>query len=121
MQCDEAGGLINALIDGELDAVHARDVEAHIAQCPRCAALRDDYCVMHEGLSSGAMKLSASDRPRTAAFQRAARGCRRNCKDTRDCAAGASDESPRCAQGICPRRHGCGARRFGSSRRDNAG
>ncbi|HTK13049.1 MAG TPA: anti-sigma factor [Xanthobacteraceae bacterium] len=66
MQCDEAGGLINALIDGELDAVHARDVEAHIAQCPRCAALRDDYRVMHEGLSSGALKLSASGRLRAA-------------------------------------------------------
>ena len=38
MTCDEAGILVHALIDGELDAGHARDVEAHIAGCPRCAA-----------------------------------------------------------------------------------
>ena len=30
MNCDEAGILLHALIDGELDAGHAREVEAHI-------------------------------------------------------------------------------------------
>ena len=30
--------LARALIDGELDAGHAREVEAHVAICPRCAA-----------------------------------------------------------------------------------
>ena len=38
MTCDEAEILIHALLDGELDAGHAREVEAHIAGCPRCAA-----------------------------------------------------------------------------------
>ncbi|MBS0249287.1 MAG: anti-sigma factor [Proteobacteria bacterium] len=38
MTCDEAEVLIHALIDGELDAGHAREVEAHIAGCDRCAA-----------------------------------------------------------------------------------
>ena len=38
MTCDEAEILLHALIDGELDAGHAREVEAHIAGCPRCAA-----------------------------------------------------------------------------------
>src|ERR1700712_2632870 len=38
MTCDEAGILLHALIDGELDAGHAREVEGHIAGCPRCAA-----------------------------------------------------------------------------------
>lgn len=38
MTCEEAEALIHALIDGELDAGHARDVEAHIAGCRRCAA-----------------------------------------------------------------------------------
>ena len=38
MTCDEAEVLIHALIDGELDAGHARDVEAHVAGCARCAA-----------------------------------------------------------------------------------
>ncbi|MCJ9731852.1 anti-sigma factor, partial [Bradyrhizobium sp. PRIMUS42] len=31
MTCDEARILLHALLDGELDAGHAREVEAHIA------------------------------------------------------------------------------------------
>ena len=38
MTCDDAEILIHALAEGELDAGHAREVEAHIAACPRCAA-----------------------------------------------------------------------------------
>jgi anti-sigma factor RsiW len=38
MTCEEAEILLHALIDGELDAGHAREVEAHVAGCPRCAA-----------------------------------------------------------------------------------
>ena len=38
MNCDEAKILLHALLDGELDAGHAREVEAHIAGCPGCAA-----------------------------------------------------------------------------------
>ena len=38
MTCDEARILLHALLDGELDAGHAREVEAHIAGCPACAA-----------------------------------------------------------------------------------
>ena len=37
MTCDEAEILLHALIDGELDAGHARDVETHVAACPACA------------------------------------------------------------------------------------
>ncbi len=39
MTCDEAEILLQALIDGELDAGHAREVEAHVATCPKCTAL----------------------------------------------------------------------------------
>jgi anti-sigma factor RsiW len=38
MTCDEAEILLHALLDGELDAGHAREVEDHIAGCPACAA-----------------------------------------------------------------------------------
>src|ERR1700761_6865229 len=38
MTCEEAEVLLHALIDGELDAGHAREVEAHVATCARCAA-----------------------------------------------------------------------------------
>ena len=33
MNCAESEVLIHALIDGELDAGHAREVEAHVATC----------------------------------------------------------------------------------------
>lgn len=38
MTCDEAHVLLHALIDGELDAGHARAVEMHVAGCARCSA-----------------------------------------------------------------------------------
>ena len=38
MNCEEAEVLMHALIDGELDAGHAREVEAHIVGCAGCAA-----------------------------------------------------------------------------------
>jgi anti-sigma factor RsiW len=37
MTCNEAEILLHALLDGELDAGNARDVEAHVEDCPRCA------------------------------------------------------------------------------------
>jgi anti-sigma factor RsiW len=43
MTCDEAEVLLNALIDGELDAGHAREVEQHVATCPRCTATLAAY------------------------------------------------------------------------------
>jgi anti-sigma factor RsiW len=38
MNCDEAGILLHALVDGELDAGNARAIESHLANCPACAA-----------------------------------------------------------------------------------
>ena len=38
MTCEETRVLVHALADGELDAGHAREVEAHVAQCAACAA-----------------------------------------------------------------------------------
>lgn len=38
MTCDEARILLHALLDGELDAGHAREVEVHLASCLDCAA-----------------------------------------------------------------------------------
>jgi anti-sigma factor RsiW len=43
MTCDEAEILLHALLDGELDAGNSRAVEAHLASCPRCAALLQNY------------------------------------------------------------------------------
>ena len=50
MTCDEAKILLHALIDGELDAGHAREVEAHIEGCPDCAAELAAYRQMREAI-----------------------------------------------------------------------
>jgi anti-sigma factor RsiW len=38
MKCEDAVVLVHALADGELDAGHAREVEAHAVACTRCAS-----------------------------------------------------------------------------------
>ncbi|MCA1458722.1 anti-sigma factor [Bradyrhizobium sp. BRP22] len=59
MTCEEAEVLLQALIDGELDAGHAREVESHIAGCPRCAALAKDYRAMSEMIADRGARYTA--------------------------------------------------------------
>jgi len=59
MTCEETRLLVHALIDGELDAGHASEVEAHVATCPGCAALLRDYRVMRQALSAPALRYQA--------------------------------------------------------------
>lgn len=59
MNCDEAEILIHALLDGELDAGHAREVEAHIAGCSRCAAQLRAYRQMSIAVSDADLHFAA--------------------------------------------------------------
>ena len=59
MTCDEAEILLHALLDGELDAGHAREVEEHIASCPRCAAELRAFRTMHEAVSEANLRYAA--------------------------------------------------------------
>jgi anti-sigma factor RsiW len=59
MTCDEAEILLHALIDGELDAGHAREVEEHIANCPRCAAQLRTYREMSEAVAGADLRYAA--------------------------------------------------------------
>lgn len=59
MTCDEAEILLHALIDGELDAGHAREVEAHIATCPRCTAELAAISEMHKAIGSADLRYTA--------------------------------------------------------------
>jgi anti-sigma factor RsiW len=59
MTCDEAEILLHALIDGELDAGHAREVEAHIATCPSCAAKLADYRRMNQQVAAADLRYTA--------------------------------------------------------------
>ncbi len=59
MTCDEAEVLLHALIDDELDAGHARDVETHAAQCARCAGRLAAYRDLRQALHGGNLRHSA--------------------------------------------------------------
>jgi anti-sigma factor (TIGR02949 family) len=59
MTCDEAEILLHALIDGELDAGHARDVEAHVATCPTCAEELKAVRAMRAAIAQANLKEAA--------------------------------------------------------------
>jgi anti-sigma factor RsiW len=59
MTCDEAEVLLNALLDGELDAGHAREVEQHVAGCPRCTATLTAYRQMNQAVASADLRYTA--------------------------------------------------------------
>ena len=59
MNCDEAKVLMHALIDGELDAGHARELEIHIAGCPSCAANLREFHELRKMMTPGSLSLKA--------------------------------------------------------------
>lgn len=59
MTCDETEILLHALIDGELDAGHAREVENHIKDCPRCAAELAAYREMGKAVAGADLRFAA--------------------------------------------------------------
>jgi anti-sigma factor RsiW len=59
MNCAECEILLHALIDGELDAGHARDVEAHVADCSACAEKLKAFRAMRDALAAADLKEAA--------------------------------------------------------------
>jgi len=59
MTCDEAEVLLNALIDGELDAGHAREVEQHVATCKRCTTALAAYRQMSGAVAASDLRYAA--------------------------------------------------------------
>jgi anti-sigma factor RsiW len=59
MTCEQTRLLVHALIDGELDAGHAREVETHLASCPACALHLYDYRVMRQALAAPELRHQA--------------------------------------------------------------
>jgi len=43
MQCEDARELVSALIDGEVAGAQKRELSTHIASCPICTGLANDY------------------------------------------------------------------------------
>jgi anti-sigma factor RsiW len=56
MNCAEFEVLLHALIDDELDAGHACEVEAHAAACSACAENLASFRALHQAMSAGALK-----------------------------------------------------------------
>lgn len=59
MNCDEASILMHALIDGELDAGHARELETHIATCAGCAARLREFHELRKMMTPAGLRYSA--------------------------------------------------------------
>ena len=59
MNCDEAEVLLHALFDGELDAGNAREVEAHLAGCPNCAARLREIQSLRKAMTPAALRHAA--------------------------------------------------------------
>jgi anti-sigma factor RsiW len=59
MNCDESSVLLHALLDDELDAGHIRDVELHLAGCPRCAAALRSHREMRHLLAGADLRRRA--------------------------------------------------------------
>jgi anti-sigma factor RsiW len=59
MICDDAEILLHLLLDGEIDAAHARDVRSHAAACPRCGAELRQYRALRAAMSNAELRLTA--------------------------------------------------------------
>ena len=59
MNCDEANVMMHALMDGELDAGHAREVESHVAGCDPCARELREVQELRRSLNPAALRFTA--------------------------------------------------------------
>jgi anti-sigma factor RsiW len=59
MTCAESELLLHALLDNELDAGHAREVETHLELCPSCAAQLRAYRELQQAMSAAQLRFVA--------------------------------------------------------------
>lgn len=59
MNCADTEIMLHALLDGELDAGHARDVEAHLADCTGCAEKLATFRAMRTTMAGADLKPKA--------------------------------------------------------------
>src|SRR5215467_15238952 len=53
MQCEDVQDLVSALVDGENIGERHEAAAIHIASCPKCTAMVDDYRRIRQQLASG--------------------------------------------------------------------
>src|ERR1700724_2401665 len=51
--------LVHALLDGELDAGHARELEAHLETCPPCAAQLAAFRDLRQAIAAADLRMAA--------------------------------------------------------------
>ena len=61
MSCHEAGGLLDAYIDGELDLVRALEFEDHLKTCVACRTARDNYQVLRQSVEARGVYFEAPE------------------------------------------------------------
>jgi anti-sigma factor RsiW len=59
MTCDDKKPLVHALADGELDVVHAREIEGHIASCANCATTFAEIVALKQKLAIAGLRMRA--------------------------------------------------------------
>ena len=59
MTCAESEVLLHALLDGELDAGHAREVETHLETCSRCARQLVAYRELQQAMPAAQLRFTA--------------------------------------------------------------
>jgi anti-sigma factor RsiW len=59
MRCTQSSLLLHAFLDGEVDAQHGNEFEAHLTLCPRCAAELRECREMRRSLSQPEMRYQA--------------------------------------------------------------
>ncbi len=61
MNCHDAGGLLDAYIDGELDLVRTLDFENHLSGCTYCRAARDEYEALRRSVQTHGVYFKAPE------------------------------------------------------------
>ena len=60
MSCARTRQMLDALIDGELDAATAREIEGHLVHCPDCVALKTARDALRGTVRNSALRFAAS-------------------------------------------------------------
>jgi anti-sigma factor RsiW len=60
MRCEDARDLVGPLVDGELADQQRRELEIHLASCPACTELADDYRSIGRQLRAGYQRAPAA-------------------------------------------------------------